>query len=98
MTYARANALRKRMTDADRKLWRSLQLMRAHGLHFRKQALIGKFIADFACHHARLVIEVDGGQHGKPSVANYDHARTLWLESQGYLVLRFWNYDVLTNT
>ena len=97
MTQTTAKALRSRMTDAERKLWRKLKLLRAQGLHFRKQASIGRFIADFACHHARLVIEVDGGQHSRPDIANYDAARTAWLVSQGYAVLRFWNHDVLTN-
>jgi very-short-patch-repair endonuclease len=72
-------------------------MLRTEGFHFRRQAPIGTFIADFACHSARLVIEVDGGQHGAARNAQADAERTVWLESQGYRVLRFWNFEVLGN-
>jgi very-short-patch-repair endonuclease len=55
---------------------------------------IGPYIADFVCHRAKLVIEVDGAQHGYPREAQADEARTRWLVSQGYQVLRFWNHEV----
>ena len=71
--------------------------MKARGLHFRKQAPIGKYIVDFCCHSARMIIEVDGGQHGEEAGQVRDAERTAWLESQGYRVLRFWNNDVLEN-
>ena len=71
--------------------------MRRQRHHFRRQAPISPYIADFACHSARLVIEVDGGQHGLDDEAAADARRTLWLEGEGYRVLRFWNPDVLGN-
>jgi very-short-patch-repair endonuclease len=62
---------------------------------FRRQQAHGPFFADFASHAARLVIEIDGGQHGE-AVA-YDEARTRFIEGEGYRVIRFWNDDVMTN-
>ncbi len=63
-------------------------------MHFRRQAPIGIFVADFVWHEGKLVIELDGSQHAETRLA-YDTKRTAWLESQGYQVLRFWNNDVL---
>ncbi|HWA43699.1 MAG TPA: endonuclease domain-containing protein [Hypericibacter adhaerens] len=65
------------------------------GFKFRRQVPIGDFVADFACLHARLVIEVDGGQHDVER--EKDAARTARLNARGYRVIRFWNNDVLTN-
>ncbi|MGN6500567.1 MAG: endonuclease domain-containing protein, partial [Tsuneonella sp.] len=81
------------MSDAERRLWREL---RARGLggKWRRQQPIGRYIADFVCQSARLIVEVDGGQH---SDSEADVRRTAWLESVGYRVLRFWNHDVLEN-
>ena len=88
----RARRLRRDMTDAERALWRMLQ----DGFpdrHFRKQAPIRHFIVDFVCHRAKLVIEVDGGQHDTA----VDAKRTAIIEQEGYCVIRFWNNDVLGN-
>jgi very-short-patch-repair endonuclease len=83
-------------TEAERKLWWHLRhRLLAPGTHFRRQVRIGRFVADFACHATRIVVEVDGGQHGTASAA--DEARTKVLEANGYRVLRYWNNDVLTN-
>jgi len=65
-------------------------------MHFRRQAPIGVYIADFAWHDGKLIIELDGSQHIDARAA-YDEKRTQWLQSQGYRVLRFWNNDVLTS-
>ena len=65
------------------------------GSHFRRQVRIGRYIADFVCHAKRVVVEVDGSQHGPRSVV--DEERTKILEANGYQVLRYWNNDVLTN-
>lgn len=92
---ARARALRRRMTDAERVLWRALR----EGLsryHWRKQVPLGPYFADFASHSAKLVIELDGGQHADAD--GYDALRTRFLEAEGFRVLRFWNADVLANT
>jgi very-short-patch-repair endonuclease len=64
------------------------------GLHFRRQAPIGIYIADFAWHAGKMIVELDGSQHAVVR-SSYDAKRTEWLESQGYRVLRFWNNDVL---
>jgi len=64
------------------------------GIHFRRQAPVGIYIADFAWHAGKLVVELDGSQHADARRA-YDAKRTEWLQSQGYRVLRFWNNDVL---
>lgn len=87
--------LRSEMTDAESCLWRRLRARQIHGLKFRRQHPVGKYILDFACIEARLVIEVDGGQHYE--LQNQDSKRSAWLESQGWKVLRFWNNEVLQN-
>jgi very-short-patch-repair endonuclease len=63
-------------------------------MHFRRQAPVGIYIADFVWHDGRLIIELDGSQHMQARRA-YDEHRTEWLQSQGYKVLRFWNNEVL---
>jgi very-short-patch-repair endonuclease len=82
-------------SDAETKLWQKLRELNRQGFHFRQQAPIGPYIADFCDHTARLVIEVDGAQHGEPQGLAADERRTRWLEAQGYRVLRFWNHEVL---
>jgi very-short-patch-repair endonuclease len=93
----RARKLRREVTHAERRLWQHLRLLRTDGAHFRRQATIGPYFADFACHHLRMVIEVDGGQHGEAGGIERDARRTAYSEKQGYRVLRFWNNDVLSN-
>jgi very-short-patch-repair endonuclease len=90
----RAKSLRRKMTDAEQRLWSALRAHRLNGLGFRRQTPIGPFIIDYVCQQHHLVIEVDGGQHADSS---NDRERDRWLESKGYRVLRFWNTDVLTN-
>ena len=98
VTRKRARSLRYGMTSAERCLWRALRALKPQGAHFRRQAPIGRFVADFACLGNKLLIEVDGSQHAEPDAEIYDRERTRWLEEQGFRVLRFWNNDVLTNT
>ncbi|MBT1073608.1 endonuclease domain-containing protein [Pelotalea chapellei] len=90
-----AKELRKNSTDAERLLWRHLKAKQVHGLKFRRQEQIGRFIADFVCYETRLIIEADGGQHAVEK--EKDEERTQWLNSQGFTVLRFWNNEILTN-
>lgn len=90
-----AKALRKNQTEAERLLWGFLKAKQIYGLKFKRQAPIGNYIADFVCFDARLIVEVDGGQHS--SETSKDFERTGWLQSQGFKVLRFWNNDVLGN-
>jgi very-short-patch-repair endonuclease len=94
---ARAKILRKTMTDVERILWAILRQMKTVGLHFRRQAPFGRYILDFVCHGAKLVVEVDGSQHALPEGIEHDKKRTAFLESQRYFVLRFWNGDVISN-
>jgi len=87
--------LRKNMTDAERRLWWSLQRKQLEGLKFRRQHPFGDYIIDFVCLEARLAVEVDGGQHSEDSS---DAARDEFLERAGFRVLRFWISDVLRDT
>jgi very-short-patch-repair endonuclease len=83
------------MTDAERKLWWHLRSLPIETSHFRRQAPIGPYYADFACHRQRLIIEVDGGGHAEARQSAADAERTAFLQSRGYRVLRFWNNEVL---
>jgi very-short-patch-repair endonuclease len=65
------------------------------GLKFRRQVPLGRYIVDFLCYEARLIIELDGGQHGEKRQEQYDRQHTQWLEQQCYRVQRFWNHEVL---
>ena len=91
----RARRLRREITDAERKLWWRLRHLELAGTHFRRQATIGPYFADFACHSRRLVVEIDGSQHAEAANILRDEQRTAYLRSRGYRVLRFWNNDVL---
>ena len=95
VTLARARSLRRDQTDAERKLWRLLHSRRLAAAKFRRNHPIGQFFADFCCLKARVVIEVDGGQHADPGQAAYDRRRSAYLESQGFRVMRFWNEAIL---
>lgn len=94
---ARAKALRTRLTDAERKLWYALRAKRFGNVKFKRQAPIGNYIVDFVSFEHRLIAEVDGGQHNDEGIQKYDAVRSMWLESEGFRVLRFWNNDVLSN-
>ncbi|MBB4121792.1 endonuclease domain-containing protein [Martelella radicis] len=91
----RSNARRMRsdMTEAELKLWNELRAGRLEGLQFRRQMPIDRYIADFACPNHKLIIEVDGSQHGERRTE--DAERTTRLAALGWTVLRFWNDDVL---
>ena len=92
MGTERARILRKNSTDAERKLWQHLRRYQINGYKFRRQHPIGPYVVDFVCFEKRLIIEVDGGQHAQQ--VEDDNARTEWLQSQGFQVLRFWNNQV----
>ena len=94
-TVPRARELRKNATEAEKRMWHALR-EKIPGVKFRRQVPIGAYYADFLCFSAKLVIEVDGGQHGEAQ--DYDARRTAFLKAQGYRVIRFWNNDVLENT
>jgi very-short-patch-repair endonuclease len=94
---ANARALRKNSTDAERALWSEVRDHRLNGAGFRRQVPIGNYIADFVCHAAKLVIELDGGQHFSDQAEKKDAARTTVIEANGFQVIRFSNHDVMTN-
>jgi very-short-patch-repair endonuclease len=95
VTRDRARELRTRMTDTETRLWRALRGKQMAGLKFRRQQPIGAFIVDFVSLDAKLVVELDGGQHA--DAAEYDGTRDAWLVSEGFRVLRFWNNDITEN-
>jgi len=90
---ARGKELRRHMTAAEAVLWHRLRTNRLDGWHFRRQQVIDGFIADFYCHAAGLVVEVDGPIHDQQ--ADYDLERDRILASRGLRVLRFRNDDIL---
>ncbi len=92
---SRPRNLRRNQTMAEEQLWERLRNGRLKGHKFRRQVPLGRFIVDFSCYDARLVIEVDGGQHA--GRMEEDAARTQWLEERGFRVLRFWNNEVQEN-
>ena len=92
-----AQALRRDMNDAEQRLWSRLRAHRMDGRKFRRQHPIGRYIVDFVCLDARLIIEVDGDSHGNDSRESLDAQRTAFLEKVGFRVIRFWNHQVLTD-
>lgn len=95
ITTQNARSLRRNLTLPETKLWQAIRDRQISDVRIRRQHPIGKYIADFAAHDKKLVIELDGGQHQDQT--DYDQARTMYLQSQGWRVLRFWNNDVLDN-
>ncbi|PWK84340.1 endonuclease domain-containing protein [Fulvimonas soli] len=91
----RARSLRTKQTDAEQHLWRRLRNRQPQGWKFRRQHEIDRYIVDFACPDAALVVELDGSQ--RDGQMAYDEVRTRKLENLGYRVLRFWDNDVLTD-
>ena len=87
---------RKKPTEAESVLWNCLR-GNFYGIHFRRQHVIGPFIADFVCLSHKLIIELDGGYHQLPSQQDSDAERTEWLENKGYKVIRFSNEEVIAN-
>ncbi|MBY0532457.1 MAG: endonuclease domain-containing protein [Xanthobacteraceae bacterium] len=92
-----ARALRAEQTDAEKVLWRELRGHRLNGAGFRRQTPIGSYIVDFISHRAKLIVEIDGGQHFENARLLQDLRRSRYLESKGFRVLRFANNEVLQN-
>jgi very-short-patch-repair endonuclease len=91
----KARRLRRDATDAERRLWRLLRGRDLASHKFRRQHPLGPYVGDFVCLEARLVIELDGGQHDAD--AETTSARTRLLQARGFRVLRFWNEEMLRN-
>jgi|SRR5690242_7688606 very-short-patch-repair endonuclease len=94
-TRLRARQLRRNPTEVERLLWQRLRFWQVGGFKFRRQQPLGNYIADFVCFEGRLIVEIDGGQHADQK--DYDKKRDAWLRDQDFIVLRFWNSDVLEN-
>ena len=94
---AAAKKLRANATPQERTLWRALKELPIEGTHFRRQAPIGPYVVDFFSPAKRLIIELDGGHHNDDAVAERDSERQVWLEQEGYRVIRFWNSDVASD-
>ena len=93
--HPRARNLRQNMTDAERRVWQILRSHQMQGYKFRRQVPIGRYTADFVCHEARLIVEIDGGQHDLSSPREAE--RSGFLRNEGYRILLFWNNEVLVN-
>lgn len=95
MSTTRARQLRRDPTPPERHLWAILHSFRQRGYHFRRQYPIGPYYADFACIHAKLIIEADGDSHA--SQVAYDRERDAFLRARGFRVLRLWNNEIMGN-
>ncbi|MDG2044229.1 MAG: DUF559 domain-containing protein [Maricaulis sp.] len=92
----RSRSLRRAQTPAEHRLWSRLRNRSLMGVKFHRQVPVGRYFADFLSREAQLIIEADGGQHGERLA--YDAQRTEFLESRGFLVLRFWNHEIFDDT
>lgn len=90
--FAKEN--RKHQTEAERSLWTELRRNQL-GYTFKRQHIIGSYIADFVCLDYKLIVEVDGGYHSQPEQMFLDEMRTKWLEQVGYKVIRFKNEEII---
>ena len=82
------------MVPSEAVMWNALRQLKPYGLHFRRQVPMGPYYADFACHHPKLVVEIDGQSHDRP---DYDVARDAFMQGEGYRVVRVSSEDVLHN-
>ncbi|MDG4884326.1 endonuclease domain-containing protein [Mesorhizobium sp. WSM4884] len=87
-----ARSMRREPTEAEDRLWQELRGRRLDKIKFKRQVPIGRFVADFLCAEARLIVEIDGSQHAD---SRRDGERDTELKARGFRVLRFWNDDVL---
>jgi very-short-patch-repair endonuclease len=93
----RAKHLRRAMTRAEILLWRYLKAHHLDGLAFRRQAPVGRYVVDFMCHSARIIVELDGETHDFDARQQHDAVRDAWLASRGFHVLRFTNEQLLSS-
>lgn len=87
----RARELRARATPFEQSFWMRVRAGRFGGFKFRRQQPIGPYVVDFICQQAKLIVELDGGQH--VDRRGYDQNRDRWLASQGYRIFRIWNHE-----
>ena len=93
--FGHAKQLHRNLTPAEARLWAYLRAHRMKDVHFRNQHAIGNYVVDFAAPRKKLIIEVDGSQH--LGQEEYDLERTVFLESKGYRVIRFWDGEVMND-
>ena len=93
----KARLLRKNLTPQEQKLWNILKNKQFYGYKFLRQYPIKPYIVDFICREAKIIIEIDGGQHNQAKDIAYDKVRTDYLNKLGYKVIRFWNNDIDMN-
>ena len=91
----KARTLRRNQTDAEKLVWQRLRNRQLMDKRFRRQYPIGQYIVDFVCLNLRLIVELDGGQHMDQQA--YDERRSDYLNQQGFVVVRFWNNEVMGN-
>jgi very-short-patch-repair endonuclease len=91
----RRRRLRKNQTEAEKTFWSHVRNRQFHGIRFLRQYSIGPYILDFYCPEIKTAIELDGGQHNNPKEKVYDAVRSVYLQAQGIIVLRFWDHEVL---
>ena len=96
-TRSRARALRRALTVPEQRLWKHLKQLKPFGFHFRRQAPIGVYVADFVCLSAKYVVEVDGHLHGSAEAQAHDVRRDAFLKQEGFRVLRVGNGEVVGN-
>jgi very-short-patch-repair endonuclease len=96
-TLQRARRLRAEMSDEERILWMLLRDRRFADFKFRRQVPLGDYVADFVCHGAKLVLELDGSQHAEPKQSAFDAKRTQYLEAAGFRVARIWCGDLFSD-
>ena len=97
MSVQRSRELRKRMPPAEARLWNHLRSLKEQGYHFRRQVQLGPYYVDFACHHPKVVIEVDGETHFTAEALAYDARRSEFIGDEGYRVARYTNLDIRDN-
>jgi len=85
------------MGAPEARMWDALRLLKPLGFHFRRQVPLGPYFADFACHHAKLVIEIDGDTHGTDATISYDERRDEFIRGEGYDIVRVPNGEVMQN-
>ncbi|RVC61360.1 endonuclease domain-containing protein [Mesorhizobium sp. M00.F.Ca.ET.038.03.1.1] len=87
-----ARSMRREPTEAEDRLWQELRGRRLDNIKFKRQVPMGRYVADFVCAEARLIVEIDGSQHAE---SRHDQERDAVLKARGFRVLRFWNDDVI---
>ena len=87
--------MRHEPVPPEKRFWSQVRDRRLGGHKFKRQVLIGSYIADFVCIEQKLIVELDGGQHAETTA--YDRKRDAFMVAQGFRVMRVWNIDLMEN-